>query len=90
MDGHDHLGLVWIAFLEGEDPVSAARFRDRVMNRVMLRWPETMSLPVMPTGSIPNPYQLVRTPSGYKLNPAYISSYDVEASSPTVFQPEAH
>lgn len=59
------------------------------MNRVVLRWPETMSLPVMPTGSIPNPYQPVRTPSGYKLNPAYISSYDVEASSPTVFQPEA-
>lgn len=89
MDGHDHLGLVWIAFLAGEETASAKRFRDRVMNRVVLRWPETMSLPVMPTGSIPNPYQLVKTPSGYKLDPAYASSYDVKASSPLVFHPEA-
>ncbi|WP_177221910.1 hypothetical protein [Brevundimonas viscosa] len=89
MDGHDHLGLVWIAFLEGEDPASATRFRERVMNRLVLRWPETMSLPVMPTGSIPNPHQLVKTRSGYKLDPAYVSSYEVKASSRLVSHPQA-
>ena len=88
-DGYDHLGLVWIMFAQGEDIELATRFRERVMNRVVLRWPETLSLPVMPTGSIPNGYQLVKTPSGYKLNPAYVSEYDVETSSPLVFHPEA-
>lgn len=89
MDGHDRLGLVWIMFAQGEDIELAARFRERVMNRILLRWPETISLPVMPTGSIPNPHQLVKTPSGYKLDPAYVSGYDVETSSPLVFHPEA-
>lgn len=89
MDGHDHLGLVWIMFAQGEDIELATRFRERVMSRIVLRWPETTSLPVMPTGSIPNPYQLVKTPSGYKLDPAYVSGYDVEPSSPLVFGPEA-
>lgn len=89
MDGHDHLGRVWITFLQGDDIAVATRFRERVMSRIVLRWPETRSLPVMPTGSIPNPYQLVRTSSGYKLDRAHVSSYDVVASSPLVFQPEA-
>lgn len=88
MDVHDHLGLVWIAFMRGEDPAAAIRFRERVMHRIRLRWPETMSLPVMPTGSIPNRDQLVKSSSGYKLDPAHVASYDVKASSPLVFHPE--
>jgi hypothetical protein len=88
-DVHDHLGLVWIAFLRGEDPEAAIRFRERVMHRVRLRWPETRSLPVMPTGSIPNRDQLVKSSSGYKLDPAHVARYDIGGSSPLVFQPEA-
>ena len=84
MDGYDHLGLVWVMFAQGEDVASATRFRDRLMDRVILRWPETLTLPVMPTGSIPLYSQLIKTPSGYKLDPTYISSYDVDASSPLV------
>lgn len=90
MDGPDHLGLVWIMFAQGKDSQLATRFRDRLMNRIMGRWPETTSLPVMPTGSIPNPYQLIKTPSGYKLNPAYVSEYDVARTSPLVFNSEAN
>lgn len=89
MDGPDHLGLVWIMFAQGKDIQLATRFRDRLMNRIMVRWPQTTSLPVMPTGSIPNPYQLIQTPSGYKLDPAYVSEYDVATTSPLVFNPEA-
>ena len=87
VDGIDHLGLVWITFARGQDAALAQRFRDQVMSKILARWPETLSLPVMPTGSIPLHGQLRKTPSGYKLDPAYVSSYAVDASSPLVDQP---
>lgn len=90
MDGHDHLGLVWIAFGQGEDIELATRFRDRLMVRILDRWPETLALPVMPTGAIPLHGHLIKTLSGYKLDPAYVSGYEVDPSSPLVAQPKAH
>ncbi|MBU2168169.1 MAG: hypothetical protein KKF88_10055 [Alphaproteobacteria bacterium] len=88
-DGHDHLGLAWITFAKGEDVAQASRFRERLMGRILLRWPETTPLPVMPAGNIPLPHQLIKTPNGYKLDPAYASSFGVTTSSPLVFEPEA-
>ena len=84
MDGYDHLGLVWVMFARGRDVELARQFRDRLMRKVVARWPQTLSLPVMPTGSIPLHSQLIRTPSGYKLDPGAISSYGVDASSSLV------
>jgi hypothetical protein len=89
MDRHDHPGLVWIAFAQGEDIELATRFRDRLMVRILDRWPETLALPVMPTGAIPLHGHLIKTPSGYKLDPAYVSSYEADPSSPLVAQPAA-
>ena len=75
MDQPDHQGRPWITFLRGDNPALATRFRDRVMATIRQRWPETLSLPIMPTGAIPLASDLIRTPEGYILNPAAASKY---------------
>jgi hypothetical protein len=75
MDGQDHLGRVWLAFSKGEDPAMSERFRDAAMREIVRRWPETLSLPVMPTGAIPLSRDLVRTPQGYIVNPNEAAKY---------------
>lgn len=76
MDGYDHLGLVWIMFVRGEDEVFSAQFRERVMTAVKLRWPGTVSLPIAPSGAIPHHEDMIRTPEGYIINPAAASRYE--------------
>ena len=62
MDQFDHLGQVWLTFSRGKDPAISARFRERAMHEIMLHWPSTLSLPIMPTGAIPLHRDLIRTP----------------------------
>jgi hypothetical protein len=45
------------------------------MREIMLRWPGTLSLPIMPTGAIPLPRDLVRTPNGYIVDPSEAHKY---------------
>jgi hypothetical protein len=78
LDFHDHLGPVWITFSRGEDPEIATRFRERLMHEVRERWPDTLALPIMPTGAIPLHDDLVRTPDGYVVDPAAASKYELE------------
>ncbi len=80
MDQHDHLGEVWIMFFKSEDPKLADKFRMRAMRVIMSRWPGTLSLPIMPTGSIPLHRDLVRTPKGYIVDPAAARKYDKEGA----------
>ena len=77
MDQPDHLGQVWIAFFKGEDPALNGRLRERAMREIMRQWPDTLSLPIMPTGVIPLHQDLVRTPNGYEVNPAEAYKYAV-------------
>jgi hypothetical protein len=77
MDQFDHLGQVWLMFSRGEDPAMAARFRERAMREIMLHWPSTLSLPVMPTGAIPLHRDLIRTSTGYIVNPSEAHKYDL-------------
>jgi hypothetical protein len=76
MDQRDHLGQVWIMFSRGEDPTPANRFRERAMRVIVLRWPDTLSLPIMRTGAIPLHRDLIRTPSGYIVNPSEARKYE--------------
>ncbi len=78
MDEHDHLGQVWIMFFRGEDPALASRFRKIVTREIMLRWPKTLSLPIMPTGAIPLYNDLIRTPNGYIVNPSAAHRYELQ------------
>jgi hypothetical protein len=78
MDQFDHLGRVWIMFSRGKDPALTSRFRERAMREIMLRWLETLSLPIMPTGAIPLTRDLVRTPNGYVVNPTEAHKYELD------------
>ena len=73
-----HLHNAWIMFSKGTDSQFNTQFRDRVLREIMRRWPDTLSLPIMPTGAIPNPEDMIRTPGGYKVNPAAASKYASE------------
>jgi hypothetical protein len=77
MDQFDHLGRVWIMFSRGKDPALTSRFRENAMHEVMLRWPDTLSLPIMPTGVVPLAQDLLRTPNGYVVNPSDAHKYEV-------------
>lgn len=80
MDSQDRLGRVWIAFAKGENPVRLQIFRERLMRVVHQRWPETRSLPIMPTGAIPLSTDMVRTSEGYRVKPESAAKY---AAGPT-------
>jgi hypothetical protein len=79
-----HLGLVWIMFSQGENPSLSTRFRERVMNKIVERWPHTQSLPIMPTGAIPLHRHLRRTPDGYRVEPSVADNYQLPSSSPLI------
>jgi hypothetical protein len=78
MDGADHLGQVWIMFSKGTDPALNIRFQQRAMNEINRRWPGTLSLPIMPTGAIPLPQDLIRTSTGYIVDPKQASRYELK------------
>jgi hypothetical protein len=77
MDQNDNLGQVWIAFFKGRDLTLASRFRESAMREIMVRWPGTLSLPIMPTGAIPLHTDLVRAPTGYIVKPSEAHKYDL-------------
>ena len=70
-----HLHNAWIMFSKGTDPQFNTQFRDRVLREITRRWHDTLSLPIMPTGAIPNPSDMIRTPGGYIINPAAAPKY---------------
>lgn len=71
-----HLGHTWISFNQGDDPALAQRFRDRLMSRTMERWPETLSVPVAETGTLPHREDLAKGPNGYEIDPARSAGYN--------------
>ena len=82
MDGADHLGLAWLTFSQSEEPERMVRLRERVIKRIMLRWPKTETLPIMPTGAIPLHDDLVLTKDGYRVKRQAASTYELPVSSP--------
>jgi hypothetical protein len=75
MDFEDHIGRVWLSFSLGQDPDRSKRFRERLLPKIKSIWADTASLPIMPSGAIPLAGDLVRTPSGYIVNPSAAASY---------------
>jgi hypothetical protein len=78
MDLPDNLGHIWLSFSKGKDPQLSARFRENAMRQIMLHWPDTLSLPIMPTGAIPLPGDLIRTSNGYVVKPSESHKYELQ------------
>lgn len=79
MDFEDRIGRVWLTFRFGQDPDRSKRFRERLLPKVLAVWPDTASLPIMPSGAIPLTRDLVRTPSGYVVKPSAEARYADES-----------
>ncbi len=75
MDFRDRIGRVWLAFPTGNDPSRSTQFRESLVPQIRQAWPETASLPIMPSGAIPLTEDLVRTPTGYEVLPTAASKY---------------
>jgi len=75
MDQFDHLGQVWLSFSRGKSPAVNREFREATMREVKRNWPETLSLPIMPTGAIPLHRDLIMTPDGYVIDPSKAHIY---------------
>lgn len=82
MDFRDHLGRIWITFNKGEDPPRSIKFREALMRKVVRRWPQTLSLPILPTGGVPLSSDLIRTPTGYTVNPSAEGRYQPSPNPP--------
>ena len=80
MDFETHLGRVWLTFSTGTDPERYARFRSELMPKIRSRWPDTASLPIMPTGAIPLDSDLVMTPAGYEVKASEAHKYQAAES----------
>ena len=76
MDFQDRLGKVWISFSLGEDAIRSRRFRQSLIPAIQAEWPGTASLPIMPTGAIPLPEDLVRTAQGYSVKTSAAARYE--------------
>ena len=76
MDFHDRIGRVWISFSRGQDPHRSTQFRQSLVPKIKSVWRDTASLPIMPSGAIPLTADLVRTTSGYAVNPAAAAKYN--------------
>lgn len=85
LDGPDHVGLAWLVFSKSEEPERTAQFRENVMQRIALRWPNKVeALPIMPTGAIPLHDDLLLTKDGYRVRRQAASKYELPASSPLI------
>ncbi|MDD3447207.1 MAG: hypothetical protein PHS60_17535 [Zavarzinia sp.] len=76
MDFRGHIGRVWLCFFRGEDPELGLRFRNALVPMIESAFPATLPLPVMSGGTIPSATDLVRTPSGYELDPSAAARYN--------------
>ncbi|MEB0284593.1 hypothetical protein, partial [Sphingomonas sp. 10B4] len=75
MDGIGHVGRVWLSFEKGSDQQTFSAFKADLWRHVRRRWPDALPLPIMPTGAIPLPNDLVRTPDGFKVKPSAAAKY---------------
>lgn len=72
----------WITFAKGENPALSAAFRKRLTRAIIRYWPQMLSLPIMPTGAIPNPEDMERTPSGYAVKASERWRYEEPKAPP--------
>jgi hypothetical protein len=75
-----HVGQVWIIFFKGKDPALASGFREGAMHEILRRWPDTRSLPIVHSRTIPLRSDLIRTDNGYIVNPSAANRYSADGT----------
>ncbi len=77
MDSKEHLGRIWISFPRGKDPELSDRFRTELVSDIVLLWPDTRALPIMPNGAIPLARDLARENDRYIVRPSAAAKYEL-------------
>lgn len=81
VDDLSHRGRVWATFLRGKNPEQEAPFREAAIELIRERWPNSKSLPILPSGGLPNEDHFVATDEGYKLRRSEAHNYDLPPDS---------
>lgn len=74
-------GRVWVTFIKGPKPEMEAPFRAAALELIMKRWPDASALPVLPSGGLPLPRDLVMTGKGYRIDRSRAQAYSLSPDS---------
>jgi hypothetical protein len=77
-----HLGRAWVTFLKGGHEDLPDKVRQEVTGEIKRRWPNSRSVPVLPSGGEPLAEDLRLTPDGYKIVASAGPRYGLAPSSP--------
>lgn len=74
-------GRLWATFNRGPKPEMEGPFRKAAIEMIMKRWPEANALPILPSGGLPLPRDLVMTDQGYRIVRSRADAYNLPADS---------
>ena len=75
----------WVIFHSAaEEPwrETTVASRGRIISSLRQQWPELQNLPILPSGGVPAPDDLVGTSNGFKIRPDRAAKYDLASNSP--------
>ncbi len=81
IDDLGHRDRVWATFLKGEDVEQHRQFRLKAVEAIRKQWPETRSIPILPSGGIGNPADFVIIDGDYRIDRAQAQTYDLPSDS---------
>lgn len=76
-----HRGRTWATFLKGKDVQLHRQFRERAVAAIRQRWPESRSIPILPSGGVGNPEDFVLVDGEYRIDRAKASTYGLPNDS---------
>lgn len=76
-----HQGRAWVSIIRYGERDVPPDARERLLGVVRNRWPQAQMLPVLPTGGLPLPRDLVSTASGYKVVSSAAARYKIPPTS---------
>ena len=79
-----HEGRVWLTFPKGQVPERSTKFRMQLIGAIRHRWPNSRSIPILPSGALPLAVDLRETPFGYKGSKSAAPRYGLSPNSALV------
>lgn len=84
VDDRYHPGRAWVTFLRGTQPERNAALRNALSSEMRRRWPGSQPIPILPSGGVPLPSDLVMTPDGYRIVRSAATNYELPPNSPLI------